>query len=79
MNCVDIIYDLQIFGMENDQVRRLKDDENVEETHLYINENGAMVDETLFRDRKNEILILNVPAHHDRVENQVVFDENSVS
>jgi hypothetical protein len=63
--------------MENNPVRSLKDDENVEETHLYINENGALVDQTLFRDKKNEILILSVPAHHDRVENQVVFDENS--
>jgi len=52
-------------------------DKNVEKTNIYINENGALVDETLTRDTKNEILILHVPAHHDRAEAQVVFDENS--
>ena len=56
-----------------------KVDINAEETHLYINENGAPVDEKIIRDKTNEMLILDVPAHHDRMETKVILDEKSVS
>jgi hypothetical protein len=48
-----------------------------EETHLYINEKGAYVDEKIIRDTKNELLVLHVPAHHDIVESRVILDEKN--
>jgi hypothetical protein len=48
-----------------------------EETHLYINENGAPVDEKLIRDTKNDLLLLDVPAHHNIDATQAIFDEKS--
>jgi len=53
------------------------DGNSIEETHLFLNENGVIVDEKLTRDLKNDILSIHVPAHHDRSEVNVVFDETS--
>ena len=55
------------------------DRNHIEETHVYINENGIVVDETLTMDKRNGILKLFVPAHHNRITTDVIFDENSVS
>jgi hypothetical protein len=53
------------------------DTNNIEETHLFLNEKGVLVDEKLTRDLNNGILSVHVPAHHDRSELNIVFDENS--
>jgi len=51
--------------------------EEFEETHVFLNERGALVDQTVRRIDKESLLIVNVPAHHDVLEMQAVFDENS--
>jgi len=53
------------------------DRNSIEETHLFLNENGVVVDEKLTRDLRNDILSVHVPAHHDRSELNIVFDEKS--
>jgi len=53
------------------------DTNNIDETHLFLNEKGVLVDEKLTRDLQNEILSIHVPAHHTRSELNIVFDENS--
>ncbi len=55
------------------------DKNNIEETHLFLEEKGVLVDEKLTRDLKNEIVSIHVPAYHDRSELNIVYDENSVS
>jgi len=69
-----------IDSMQSDHVTvAYLDTNSIEETHLFLNENGVVVDEKLTRDLKNEILSVHVPAHHDRSELNIVFDETSVS
>jgi len=62
---------LMVSGME------CLDGNHIEETHVYINENGIVVDEILTMDKRNGILKLFVPAHHNRITTDVIFDENS--
>ena len=58
-------------------------DDDIEETHVFIrndlNEEGALVDQKVLRDKKNGLLIIHMPAHYDKVESTTIFDVDSVS
>ena len=58
-------------------------DEDIEETHMFIrndlNEEGALIDQKVLKDKKNGLLIIHMPAHYDKVESTTVFDLDSVS
>lgn len=51
------------------------DDTGEENTHLYLIDEGVLVDEKVTKDTKHEMLIMDVPAHQNHVETRVVYDE----
>lgn len=46
-------------------------------SHIFLDERGALVDEEIVMDKENDIMVVNVPAHHDIIESKTIYDMKS--
>jgi len=55
----------------------INDESQASDIHIFLDERGALVDEEIRMDKENDIMVVNVPAHHDIIESKTVYDMKS--
>jgi len=55
----------------------INDESQATGIHIFLEENGAIVDEEIKMDKENDVMVVNVPSHHDRIESKSIYDMKS--
>jgi len=55
----------------------INDESQASGSHIFLDERGALVDEEIVMDKENDIMVVNVPAHHDIIESKTIYDMKS--
>lgn len=55
----------------------INDESQANGIHIFLEENGAIVDEEIKIDKENDVMVVNVPSHHDRIESKSIYDMKS--